>query len=642
MCGILGWLGDPDPERARRMRDRLAHRGPDDSGEWHDPEHGVWLGQRRLAILDLSPEGHQPMISPGGRFVVTFNGEIYNYRAMRATLEQQGCRFRGHSDTEVLVTAIEVWGLESAIERLAGMFAFGLYDRQERRLWLVRDRLGIKPLYYAYGPQGIAFASELQALQPLPWLDDRLDTDALHAYFRHLCIPGPATILRGARKLLPGELLRRDAAGVTLQRYWDIGYAARQGQANPLRMSFREAGDALDAMLREIVREHMLSDVPIGAFLSGGVDSSLVAALMQAESSRPVQTYAIGFSEPSHDESGFARAVAAHLGTDHREQIVTPADVVATVPQVALRQDEPFADNSSVPTYLLSRFTRSAVTVALSGDGGDELFGGYPRYFWAGRIQKWRRCLTPGGARLVAEAVGRVPSGCWDGPVSWLGGRRYGGSEGLSARVRRLGGYLVCEPADVYQEMITAWQDPKALLGTGPAQLLGPNPGRFPDHAWAEQMMAVDQENFLVDDVLTKVDRASMAVSLEARVPLLDHRFVEWSWRVPMEYKIAPRGDRGKLLLREVLYRYVPRELIERPKKGFGMPIGRWLRTDLRPWAEELLSPTRLADCGPIDPAPVRAAWQEHLAGGDRLQRIWTVLMFQQWLESWKQNRESV
>jgi asparagine synthase (glutamine-hydrolysing) len=640
MCGIVGWLGGrPLPDLARAMRDLLSHRGPDDAGTWEDQERGLWFGHRRLSILDLSPAGHQPMVSTSGRYVIVYNGEVFNHTTLRRQLEAQGQQFRGRSDTEVILAAIETWGVEGAVPHFVGMFAFGLYDRQERCVWLVRDRLGIKPLYYAQRADELVFASELRALKLLPWLDRTLDRDALHAYFRYQYVPAPATIIQGARKVLPGTMLRWDGQDFQERRYWDLRTVVRSGRENPLTCPFEEAADELESLLQEAVRLRMEADVPLGAFLSGGVDSSTVVALMQSQSARPIETFTIGFSERSHDESPYARAVATHLGTHHHEQRLTPASVLELIPHVALLFDEPFADGSSVPTFLLSQFARQWVSVALSGDGGDELFGGYPRYYWASRITRLQRRLTPTGARWVGRALAGVPPQVWDGPVTWLGGRRLAGSEGLSSRVRRFGGYLSAQPSCVYRDMIAAWPDPGVLLGERPRRHLGPQPDRYDELDWTEQMMAIDQENQLVDDFLTKVDRASMAVSLEVRVPLLDHRVVEWSWRVPTSFKMASRGDRGKLILRQVLDRYVPRHLMERPKMGFGMPMGRWLRHQLRPWAEALLDVHTLKSSGVLDPDPVRKAWEEHLAGADRLPRLWSVLMFLQWLERWQSCR---
>jgi asparagine synthase (glutamine-hydrolysing) len=637
MCGIVGLVGasaSRDLETA--MRDCLAHRGPDGSGDWSDPSHGVWLGHRRLAILDLSPDGDQPMRSASGRYVIVYNGEVFNHESLRAELIARGASFRGRSDTEVMLAAIEIWGLEAAVRRFVGMFAFGLWDRDESRLWLVRDRVGVKPLYYAQTGARLAFASELRALKRLPWLDDEIDRDALVAYLRHLYVPEPATIIRGVRKLRPGTMLSWDGRVARELTYWSIAETVRSGIENRLTGSFEDAVDELDGRLRQAVRLRMHADVPLGAFLSGGVDSSTVVALMQAQSAQRVQTFTIGFAEGSHDEAPHARRVAEHLGTEHHEEVLTPAQVIELVPFVAELHDEPFADGSSVPTYLLSRFARRRVTVALSGDGGDELFGGYPRYYWASRIQRWQGLLGRVGSRGLARLVDRLPLAFLDSPISRLGGERFAGSDGLAPRVRRFFRYVATSPERVYDDLVSAWVDPGQLVGQAPGARLGPDPARYGALPWAEQMMAVDQEHQLVGDFLTKIDRSSMAVSLEVRVPLLDHRLVEWSWRVPPEFKLYSRGDRGKRILRAVLDRYVPRELTDRPKMGFGMPMGRWLRRELRPWVEDLLTPERIRRTGLLAVDPVRRAWQEHLDGTDRLPQIWTALMFLQWSERWR------
>lgn len=639
MCGIAGWLEDGiDIHRAEEMLKRLRHRGPDGVGQWSGEQ--AWFGHRRLAVLDLTQEGRQPMLSASGRCVITYNGEVYNYLELRRELELNGVDFRGHSDTEVVLAACERWGIESAVTRLEGMFAFAFYDIPARVLWLVRDPLGIKPLYYAAREGGFAFASELQALAPLPWLDDAIDTSALYSYLRYLCVPAPATILRGARKLPPGGMLRLDADGIHLTRYWHAAERARTARGNLLEMNFSAAADELETRLRRSIRLHMQSDVPYGAFLSGGVDSSTVVALMQTESSRPVSTFSIGFKEASHDESRHARRVAAHLGTEHHELMLSVEDVPGLIPEVASCYDEPFADGSSVPTLLVSRFAREHVTVCLSGDGGDELFGGYPRYFWAGRIEKLRRRLTRPGTAWYAALLRSLPALVWDGLIDPLFGHRYGGSAGLSGRVRRFAAYLECPREQAYALTMSAWPQPEILTSGIADAALGPDADTYPDLSWAEEMMLIDQHNFLPDDILTKLDRASMAVSLEARVPLLTHSLLEWSWRVPMNYKLAEKGDEGKLLLKEVLYRHVPRSIMERPKQGFGMPMGAWLRGPLREWAESLLAKTGLETAG-LNYEPIAQAWREHLSGKDLLPRIWTVLMYLQWRQNWIRSRQA-
>jgi len=452
-------------------------------------------------------------------------------------------------------------------------------------------------------------------------------------------VPAPASILRGVKKLPSGSLLRRDAEGVQIIRYWDAEARAKASRNDPLQMSFTDAADELEARLRRSVRLHMQSDVPYGAFLSGGVDSSTVVALMQAESARPVKTFSIGFTDIFHDESRYARAVAEHLGTDHHELILNAEDVPALIPMVASFYDEPFADGSSIPTFLVSKFARERVTVSLSGDGGDELFGGYPRYFWASRIEKWRNRLTRPGAKLTAGILKSVPNVFWDNVVNPLSGHRYGGATGMSDRIRRFSAYLGCPRERAYAMTMSAWPHPEELIGDVEG-FLGADAVSYPDLSWAEEMMLVDQGNYLQDDILTKVDRASMAVSLEARVPLLTHSLVEWSWRVPLHFKLAEKGDQGKLLLREVLYRHVPKELIERPKQGFGMPMAKWLRGPLRDWAESLLKNEVIESAG-LNSAPVSKAWAEHLSGEDRLSRLWSVLMYLQWRQNWEKGRNT-
>ena len=636
MCGIAGWVGPGlNVSEARSMIARLAHRGPDDEGDWQ--EGPVWLGQRRLSIVDLSPAGHQPMLSASGRYVLTYNGEVYNYPEIKSALKMAGHSFRGHSDTEVMLAAFEEWGVEAALQQFNGMFAFAVWDRQDRCLCLARDRMGEKPLYFAKRGEDIAFASELSGLWQLSWLDKKVDKEALAAYFRYLCVPAPATIVRGARKLMPGQLLKWKDGKEEISSYWSVRCATENFVGNPITLSFTEAADELEKMLRDSIRIRLRSDVPYGALLSGGIDSSLTVALMQQEAQLPVSTFTIGFQEKSHDESIFARAIAAHIGTKHAEEILDARDVIDLVPKIAALHDEPFADGSSIPTFLLARFARNHVKVVLSGDGGDELFGGYPRYFWAGRIEKLRRRLTPAGASILGRAIERIPSALLDNADRLVMGGKFGGANGFASRVHRFGKYLMHPPADVYNSIVSAWKQPSdVLLGEYQENKnLDPHLERYSHLPWAVGMMAVDQEHYLPDDILTKMDRASMAVALEARAPMLDHQLVEWAWRLPLQYKLSDHGDMGKLLLREVLYRHVPRELIDRPKMGFGMPIGKWLRKELRDWSEDMLTRDRLSSAG-LDAERVLRVWHEHLSGKNRLPEIWTVLMWVQWQEKWK------
>lgn len=634
MCGIFGWIGLQHNQKllAQKCRDQLSHRGPDSDGEWYDAGSGVWLGHTRLSILDLSKDGNQPMTSTSGRFVLTYNGEVYNYLELRTELKKAGVQFRGSSDSEVVLAACETWGVEIAVKRFEGMFAFAFYDREERILWLVRDSIGIKPLYYAHLNDQIVFSSELTPLLSIDWVDQSIDQDALFSYFRYLCVSAPASILKGVKKLTSGSLLRFSQGKLFVRSFWDLATQCMNARIKSQRMSLQEAADELEFRLRQSVRQHMLSDVPYGAFLSGGIDSSSVVALMQAESSHPVKTFSIGFSEASHDESAYSRAVSEHLGTEHHELILHADEIPALVPTIAGIYDEPFADNSSIPTYLVSRFARNLVTVCLSGDGGDELFGGYPRYFWGKRIEGLRQCLRPKGARIVSNILQAVPQAVWNRIVNPAFGYRFSGSEGLANRVRRFGAYLGCDRNSAYANTMSVWSNPGELLDFQPECLLGADAIQYPNLSWSEEMMLIDQANYLQEDILTKIDRASMAVSLEARVPLLTHPMVEWSWQLDPSLKLADKGDQGKLVLREVLYRYVPKKLIERPKLGFGLPMDKWLRGPLKEWAESLLVGADLEACG-LQSDVVNKVWRKHQAGFDRQAMLWTVLMYRQWYQ---------
>jgi asparagine synthase (glutamine-hydrolysing) len=627
------------------MAEQLVHRGPDDSGAWVDPQAGLALGFRRLAILDLTPEGHQPMLSACGRHVIVFNGEVYSFNELREELEPKGCKFRGHSDTEVMLAAISEWGLEAAVKKFVGMFAFALWDRRERALHLVRDRLGIKPLYYGWVGKTFLFGSELKALRAHPDFVPEINRDALALQMRHDYIPQPYSIYKGIYKLPPGCILTVNsnqsgaAKQATPRRYWSAKEVAEQGIANPFKGSEREAIEQLDALLREAVRLRMVADVPLGAFLSGGIDSSTVVALMQAQSSRPVKTFTIGFYEDSYNEARQAKAVAAHLGTDHTELYVTPDETMAVIPKLPTLYDEPFSDSSQIPTYLISALARRHVTVSLSGDGGDELFGGYDRYFVG--YAAWQKVgwLPYSFRRLLARiiAAGRVET--YNKWLAWLSPlfSRYGRPKPVGQKVHRLAQVLAFEsPEALYHQLLSHWQQPEEIVlgAEEPATALTDStqwaslPGLF------QRMMFFDLITYLPDDILTKVDRASMGVSLEARVPLIDHRVVEFAARMPLSMKI--RGGQGKWLLRQVLYQYVPKALIERPKMGFGVPIDSWLRGPLREWAEGLLDAQRLRREGYFCPEPIRQLWREHLSGVRNWDYyLWDILMFQAWSEEW-------
>jgi asparagine synthase (glutamine-hydrolysing) len=639
MCGITGfWATDrftADPTAVLgEMTTALRHRGPDGDGAWH---HGpLHFGHRRLAILDLSPAGHQPMASASGRFTITFNGEVYNFAELRRELEREGRApaWRGGSDTEVMLAAIEAWGLQAAVGRFVGMFAFGLWDEAERRLHLVRDRLGIKPLYWARTPAGLTFGSELKALRPFPGFDTTIDPGALGGFLRANCVVGEQAIFQGTHRLPPGAIATFSAPGDAPHehRYWDPLDVARRGRASPFEGSEAEALDELDRLLRDAVRLRMVADVPLGAFLSGGVDSSAVVALMQAQSDRPVHTFSIQNERSDYDEGPAARAVARHLNTHHTALTVTAKDALDVIPLLPTMYDEPFADSSQIPTFLVSRLARRDVTVALSGDGGDELFGGYTRHVWGPRI--WRvESLLPSAARAaIAATITRRSPDAWDA-LFRRAGPLVPETRIAGIRMHKLAATLgVPTPEAMHQVLSSHWLPGDSILRAG---TLGAAPDEplLDGHDVAHEFMLRDLVGYLPDDILTKVDRASMAVSLEAREPLLDHRLVEFAWRLPLHLKV--RGGTGKWLLRRLLSRYVPAPLIAGPKMGFGIPLGQWLRGPLRDWAEGLLDEGRLAREGRFDPAVVRQRWQEHLEGTRPWEfHLWDVLMFQAWTDA--------
>lgn len=621
------------------MHDAVAHRGPDDSGAWVDQAAGIALGQRRLSIVDLSPEGHQPMISADGRYVIVYNGEIYNFQELRAELGPLGHRFRGHSDTEVLLAAIGEWGLEAAIKRCVGMFAFGLWDRREATLHVGRDRIGEKPLYYGWCGDVFLFGSELKALRAHPAWRGEIDRRVLALFMRHNYIPTPYSIYQNIYKLVPGTILSVSAANRSgkVTTYWSAKEAAEAGLRNLFAGDEVEALQVLEDKLRAAIAGQMIADVPLGAFLSGGIDSSLVVALMQAQSTTPVKTFTIGLHEAGYNEAEFAKAVAAHLGTEHTELYVTPKEAMEVIPQLPSLYDEPFADASQVPTFLVSQMTRRSVTVSLSGDGGDELFGGYNRYFWGRNI--WNKVgWMPRELRKVAAAgITTVSPNTWDvafqslSPIlpSPLRQRTPGDKLHKLAEV-----LAVDHPEAMYRNLVSSWKMPQALvLGSEEPETILTDKRRWADLPdFVLRMMYLDLVTYLPDDILVKVDRAAMGVSLETRVPFLDHRVVEFAWRLPLRMKI--QHGKGKWLLRQLLYKYVPRELIERPKTGFAIPIDRWLREALRDWAESLLAEDRLRREGFFDAAMIRTKWHEHLSGHRNWQYyLWPVLMFQAWLE---------
>lgn len=653
MCGLAGFLGGVPRESEaaetallQSLAATIRHRGPDDSGSWCDIERRIGLSSTRLAIVDLSRAGHQPMHSATGRFVLAYNGETYNHADLRAELEGTGqtVRWRGRSDTETLLAGFDTWGIEATVKRASGMFAFAVWDRHDNTLTLGRDRIGEKPLYYGW--QGIGrekvflFGSELKSLRAHPGFGNTIDRDALTLLLRHNCIPAPYSIYRGISKLRPGHLLTVALADpdVVIWPYWSAAAVAREGAANPFAGSDGEAIDALEKKVREAVGRQMMSDVPLGAFLSGGVDSSTVVAMMQAHSSRPVKTFSIGFHEAGFDEAVHAKAVARHLGTDHTEMYVSSEEAMAVIPLLPAMYDEPFSDSSQIPTFLVSRLAKQQVTVSLSGDGGDELFAGYNRYAATERLWKVLEKIPLALRRAAAVTLTSVSPGTWNS----IGGALQK-LVPASARLSHFGeslhksaGVLPSRsPEELYYGLVSHWPDPSAVVigGNEPATLVS---GDRPDLTGlddVQRMMALDILTYLPDDILVKVDRAAMRVSLESRVPFLDHRVVEFAWRLPQSLKI--RGGQTKWALRQVLYRHVPSNLIERPKMGFGVPIHAWLRGPLRAWAEDLLDKRRLEREGYFNPVPIRKRWEEHLSGRRNWQHhLWDVLMFQSWLEA--------
>ena len=643
MCGLTGfWTRSPgsvdSSAIAAAMADRLRHRGPDDGGVWVDADAGIALGHRRLAIVDLSPAGHQPMRSASGRWVLVYNGEIYNHHELRRELDAGGAAppWCGSSDTETLLAAIDAWGVDGALRRSRGMFALAAWDRSERSLWLARDRIGEKPLYYGWQGDTFLFGSELKALRAHPAFEAGVDRGALALLLRHSYVPGPYTIYSGIRKLPPGSWIRlRHGERHTLpEAYWSLAEVAERGLSDPFPGSEAEALDELERLLGAAVQSQMVADVPLGALLSGGIDSSLVASLMQANSSRPVRTFTIGFDEKVYDEAAHARAVAAHLGTEHTELRLSASDALRLIPQLPVMYDEPFADSSQLPTHLAMKLARQHVAVALSGDAGDEFFGGYNRYLVGPSV--WRQMArVPARLRpVIAAGLTAVPASVLNGLMGPLARRAGVGLPGdkahkLGQRMRNVQGI-----DDLYVALVTEWPGDEFPAREAPIP-----PSLLQDRArWPRltdpvaRMMALDAMTYLPDDVLVKVDRAAMAVSLETRAPFLDRDVMEFAWRLPMSMKL--RHGKGKWILRSLLDRHVPRALIDRPKMGFAIPIDDWLRGPLRDWAEGLLDESRLVGEGYLASRVIRATWEQHLRGeGSFGNRLWAVLMFQAWNE---------
>lgn len=648
MCGLAGFLtlsgaleSDEFKSILKCMTDTIIQRGPDAEGYWINAEQGIALGHRRLSILELSKAGAQPMQSACGRYVIVYNGEIYNHLELRNELKATS-QWRGNSDTETLLEAISQWGVSRALQRSNGMFAFALWDKKEKKIILARDRMGEKPLYYGWQGEGkcitFLFGSDLAALKRHPTFINEVNRDALALYMRHNCIPAPYSIYKNIYKLAPASILEVSLQDrqPKIQNYWSLLEVAENGVKNPFNGTEMEAVDELEAVLKRAVNQQMLSDVPLGAFLSGGIDSSTIVSLMQSQSSRPVKTFTIGFNNDDYNEAEHAKAVAKHLGTEHTELYVTPQQALDVIPKLPKLYSEPFADSSQIPTFLVSQLARQHVTVSLSGDAGDELFAGYNRYIQT--HNQWNKLsyLPLPLRKTLSKSIYGIAPKQWNTLINPLQ-KALPQSLQLSnfgEKIHKAAGVLSSKDIEeVYLKLVTHWQPNEIVLGaTEPNTYLSGNMPNIDRLNSVERMMFLDSITYLPDDILVKVDRAAMGVSLETRTPFLDHQVINFAWQLPFELKL--KNGVGKWALREVLYRYVPKELIERPKMGFGVPIDTWLRGPLKDWAEELLDENQLRQQGFFDPRPIRQKWLEHLSGRRNWQHhLWDVLMFQAWLE---------
>jgi asparagine synthase (glutamine-hydrolysing) len=663
MCGIAGLAGygqnsEALAENGSAMISALVHRGPDDDGLWTDEKFGLAMGHRRLSIQDLSEHGAQPMLSPSGQYLIVFNGEIYNFKEIAADLRQRGYSFNGHSDTEVLLAAIEEWGTSAAIARFIGMFAFALWDSKDKKLFLCRDRLGEKPLYYGWLGNSFYFASELKAIEKVvPKQLLAIDYDGLSSFLSYGYVSAPFSIYQGIYKLPPGSMLTLEApaecddwqpppgfspyadnAVASPVAYWSVMQSANSGLKN-MSKDEDEAVSTLDEMLHRTIKRQMIADVSIGTFLSGGIDSSVVSAIAQHESERAIKTYTIGFSEKEYDESAYAEAIARHLGTDHLTMRVTPGDALGVVPELHAIYDEPFADSSQIPTYLVSKLAKQHVTVCLSGDGGDELFAGYNRYLWTESLWK-KLAMFPLPLRLLTGKLLLLPSPAhWDAFYSILSGLNKGSQQKLiGLKVQKLAGMMQSESIEqAYDYLMSYWGNANHMIKLDGTAATSQKKAleKLATSDFINQAMFIDQNVYLPGDNLAKVDRASMAVSLETRLPILSHEIVDLSWRIPLQMKV--KNNVSKWPLRQVLYKYVPQELIDRPKMGFSVPVASWLRGELKEWAEELLTTLDSGWGHVLDKRPILRAWQEHQSERyDHSHRLWTVLMFLSWARARK------
>ena len=642
MCGIAGILTnkqflskDQATSLIESMTFALKHRGPDHGGIWIDPEGTISFGHRRLSIIDLSPAGNQPMHSSCQRYCIVYNGEVYNSAELKEELKSLGKKFKGHSDTEVIIEACSIWGVRETVNRLIGMFAFALWDKEKKILYLIRDRLGIKPLYWGRFGGLFLFSSELKSLRKHPGWRVEINRNSLACYVRHNYIPAPYTIYKGIHKLEPGCILEiGQNKDPKISQYWKLEDIVAKGLSNRKDFSDDESILLTEKVIESAVTARLISDVPLGAFLSGGIDSSVVVALMQKSSSKPIKSFSIGFHEKDYDEATYARDVAGHLGTEHTEFYVRPEDALEVIPGIPNFYDEPFADSSQIPTYLVSKLTRQHVTVALSGDGGDEVFAGYNRYFFAENLEKRLNYLPHSCKKLLRSLIYICPPTYWDRIFSLLPGKLRQFQAG--DKLYKLADILSSDKFATYRKLVSHWENTEQLVVNShePETRLSSDPFIGEIHSYLEQMQYLDTITYLPDDILTKVDRASMAVALEARVPLLDHRVVEHAWSLPVSMKL--RDGKSKWALRQILYKYVPSELVERPKMGFGVPIDSWLRGPLREWAESLLDKNMLEAQGYLNTQLVREKWEEHQSGKKNWQyHLWDILMFQAWFDRW-------
>ena len=657
MCGIVGIFGNlrkEDLERSiNKMSATLIHRGPDDSGTWVNEESGIAFGHQRLSIVDLSSVGHQPMISPCGKFSVIFNGEIYNHLQLREKLNNSKYKqsWRGHSDTETLVSAFSQWGIEKTLNQLVGMFAIAVWNIKTKKLYLIRDRFGEKPLYYGWSNGIFLFGSELKALRSYKGFNNEIDRSSLSLYMQYMYVPSPYSIFKDIYKLDPGCILEIDSIGamqspkqitsftfnskgVGIKQWYSLSDIVKNSQNN-LITDENEAVELLEKTLLESVQSQLISDVPLGAFLSGGIDSSVIVSLMQKVSKKPVETFTIGFEESAFNEAIYAKEVAKYLGTDHHELYVTASDAFKVIPHLPTLYDEPFADSSQIPTYLVSKLAKQKVTVSLSGDAGDELFGGYNRYLWGSRIWSKAKWIPPNLRSIVGGVIQKLPVSEWDKLGHSLPNKYRVSSMGDKAHRMAHRLKTVKNLDDMYHSLVTeGYREESLVVNDGLVlETKVDNYNIISSISESEQrMMLWDSLTYLPDDILTKVDRAAMGVSLETRIPFLDHRVAELAWRLPLEMKI--KNGEGKWPVRQVLYKYVPRELIERPKAGFAVPVGQWIRGPLREWASDLLDETRIQREGYFNPKLVKELWEQHLSGRhDWTPRLWAILMFQAWLD---------